>query len=84
MNRTEIIQAILDERKRQDDKWGQQNHNIWKWLAILGEEYGEACKAALQHEEDVYITDFSTEFIHVAAVAIAIVECIDRIRNIQK
>ena len=47
MNNQDIINLILAERKRQDTKWGEQNHNIYKWLAILGEEVGEANKAAL-------------------------------------
>lgn len=37
---------VAEERQRQDRIWGPQNHPIEKWLAILGEEVGEAFKAA--------------------------------------
>ncbi len=78
-----VINAVEDERKRQDDKWGQQNHNIFKWLTILGEEYGEACKDAFDAnqpsaDEQFYTPRIRKELIEVAAVAVAIVESIDR------
>ncbi len=38
---------VLDERNRQDQLWGEQNHDPFTYLAILGEEVGEANKAAL-------------------------------------
>ena len=48
MDKKKILQLILEERQKQDEKWGEQNHNIYKWLAILGEEVGEVNKAALE------------------------------------
>lgn len=47
-NRYETYKAISDERVRQINKWGEQHHPAEKWSAILGEEYGEACKALLK------------------------------------
>lgn len=44
----EILQAIAAERQKQDEKWGKQNHSPIEWLAILGEEVGEANKHGLQ------------------------------------
>ena len=41
MKKEDIVALILSERNKQDIKWGEQNHNIYKWLAILGEEVGE-------------------------------------------
>ncbi len=41
----EILRLIYNERLRQDLKWGPQHHRIADWLAIIGEEYGEACMA---------------------------------------
>jgi len=35
------------ERTRQDDKWGEQNHNPQVWLSILMEEVGELASATL-------------------------------------
>ena len=43
-----IINEIIDERIEQNRRWGAQGHDPFVWLAILGEEYGEACQAALQ------------------------------------
>lgn len=36
------------ERQRQETKWGPQHHDSVTWLAILGEEFGEACQAAMR------------------------------------
>ena len=41
-----VLGDIANERDRQEAKWGLQHHPIAEWLSILGEEYGEACKAA--------------------------------------
>lgn len=41
----QVLLAVADERHRQNLKWGPQSHSSADWLAILGEEYGEACKA---------------------------------------
>ena len=40
-----ILREIFEERRRQDEKWGPQHHRMADWLAIIGEEYGEACMA---------------------------------------
>jgi len=70
----DVIGMVVDERKRQDDKWGEQNHNPERWLAILGEEVGEACKAVLEGDAEGY----RKELVQVAAVAVAAVENLDR------
>ena len=69
-----IFQNIALERRRQDAKWGEQNHDAFLWLAILGEEFGEAAKAAVEGR----IADLRTELIHVAAVAVAAIESLNR------
>lgn len=38
----ESIQRILAEFKRQDAKFGPQDHNAHEWEHIIGEEFGEA------------------------------------------
>ena len=73
----EIVNLILSERKNQDVKWGEQNHNIYKWLAILGEEVGEVNKAALEDKYD----DIIDELIQVGAVTIAMIESLERNRQ---
>lgn len=74
MNKEEIITLILQERQKQDDKWGEQNHDVYKWLAILGEEVGEANKAALEDTR----TDLINELIQIGAVTIAMIESLKR------
>ena len=40
--------SAAEERRRQEDKWGDQQHPIEWWLAILIEEVGELAEAALE------------------------------------
>ena len=83
MNMLMALKDVIDERKRQDDKWGEQNHNPFIYLAILGEEYGETCQAALharygKPDDKDNLAKLREEAVQTAAVALAIVECIDR------
>ncbi|KAA1293832.1 MazG-like family protein [Leptospira interrogans] len=77
-----IIQEIFRERKKQDQKWGEQNHIPIEWCAILGEEVGEVNKAALEthfkYDGKNDLSDYRKELIQVAAVALAMIECLDR------
>jgi hypothetical protein len=41
---------VAGEMATQDAQWGAQNHGMPWWLAILGEEYGEACAACLNDD----------------------------------
>ena len=47
----EVMHQVVMERQRQNVKWGAQHHSIPEWLMILGEEYGEACQAAVDSHE---------------------------------
>lgn len=77
----DALNAVADERVRQDAKWGEQNHHPFTYLAILGEEVGEANQAALQATFGGKTwADYRTELVHVAAVAVAMIECLDRKR----
>ncbi len=69
-----IFSEIELERKTQNAKWGIQNHAPSKWLDILGEEYGEACKAILEKKS----AEYRAELIQMIAVGVAMVECFDR------
>lgn len=80
---TAELQDVLQERIRQIKKWGQQNHHPLEWLAILGEEVGEANKAAVEAHFPSNRTpedwaQYRKELIEVAAVAVAAVESLDR------
>jgi hypothetical protein len=76
-----IVSQILNERSAQDEKWGEQNHNPVEWMSILMEEVGEASKEAIENHlnPDTKILDkYRNEMIQVAAVALAMIECLDR------
>lgn len=45
------INDVVLERIAQEHKWGKQHHTPMEWLAILGEEVGEANTAALEAHE---------------------------------
>lgn len=72
--------SVLDERKRQNEKWGEQNHEPCVWSAILTEECGEFAEAALALTTGGANTtrDLREEAVHCAAVAVQIIEAIDR------
>lgn len=78
-----ILGEVSAERARQDAKWGEQNHHPAVWLSILGEEYGEVCKAVCEAHLPGYPSfgdwrPYREELIQVAAVAVAMAECLDR------
>ena len=73
------LQDVLEERYRQDVKWGEQNHDPITYLSILMEEVGELAQAALHARfGGPKAAALREEALHTAAVALAIVECLDR------
>lgn len=81
-NQEWAIKAILNERKQQDKKWGIQNHTPIVWSAVLTEECGEFAEAALRyrfnHATPTTVRQLREEAIQCAAVALAIIECLER------
>jgi NTP pyrophosphatase (non-canonical NTP hydrolase) len=85
-NVSQAARDAIAERARQGAKWGEQNHDPFVYGAILGEEFGEFMQAALKarfespsaFEGVGYMQDMRREAVQVAAVALAIVECLDR------
>lgn len=77
----EIISDVIAERKRQDKIWGEQNHNNFVWSSIIGEEYGELCKAINEYgfkptpetKQEIY-----KEAIQTMASCMAMLECMER------
>jgi NTP pyrophosphatase (non-canonical NTP hydrolase) len=83
---------VLTERLHQERKWSEQNHDPFIYLTILMEEVGELSEAALKARFDepggTPQTTFTRqsraychmrdEAVHTAAVALALLECIDR------
>lgn len=70
---------INEERERQDSRWGEQDHDPITWMSILTEEVGEAAHAANENKwNEQSLDDFKNEMVQVAAVAQAIIECLER------
>jgi len=73
------LESVLEERKRQDAKWGEQNNDPFCYITVLGEEFGELCQAALHTRFGGPAAEkLREEAIHTAAVALALIECLDR------
>lgn len=76
--------AVLDERERQDEKWGPiparhaDGLRLADWMLILQEETGELAEAILEAQFGVgSIGPIRKEAVQAAAVALAIVEFVD-------
>lgn len=78
--------SVMQERRRQDTKWGEQNHPALAWMSILMEEVGELAEAVNETHFDNGpdarrrggIDNIRKEAVQVAAVAVALIECLDR------
>ncbi|NJB83641.1 nucleoside triphosphate pyrophosphohydrolase family protein [Wenyingzhuangia aestuarii] len=98
-----ILKEIVLERKKQDKKWGEQNHSPMEWMPILMEEVGEASKEALEHHfnhpaldmegekacdlvqgiaQKERLNNYRKEVVQIAAVAVQMIECLDRNNNV--
>lgn len=80
-----ICEEILDERHEQDKKWGEQNHEPAAYLAILAEEFGEAAKEVVEatwartaDKRQEALEKLRVELIQTAAVALVMIQCLDR------
>lgn len=71
----------MAERDFQDARWGADRElPAGVWALILGEEYGEACRAALSLPEETGPVDrmpLRAELVQVAASAVAWIEALD-------
>lgn len=65
---TAIFEDIQKELVYQESKFGTDRvHEPALWAVVLGEEYGEVCKAVLEHDGNGYIA----ELVDVAAVCVS-------------
>jgi NTP pyrophosphatase (non-canonical NTP hydrolase) len=75
--RTGILLEVVIERERQDAKWGGvpgfERRDDHTYAAVLGEEFGECCKAWLERD----MVGLRAELLQTAAVAVAWVEELD-------
>ena len=86
-DRTEkAVAMVVDERRRQIAEWGDQSGiDLFEFMSILGEEFGELCEAVNEtlfvnpkHPERGGIDAIRREAVQVAAVAAQIIEaCMD-------
>jgi len=78
-NAMRVMREIQEERQRQDEKWGEQNHDDTWWLAILMEEVGELAQAMLHSSfGGPHAGTERTELTQVAAVAVQWLEAMGR------
>jgi NTP pyrophosphatase (non-canonical NTP hydrolase) len=79
---TNALRDVLSERVRQDEKWGEQNHHPFIWTSILLEEFGEFAQEVHEGHFQGFTSDkfdaMRMEAVQVAAVALSVVESIDR------
>lgn len=87
-----VLASIATERERQDKKWGQQDHDPLEWYAILGEEFGEIGKALCERAAELRsgydivaslkADQARDELIQLAAVAVAMLESLERNQDV--
>lgn len=71
----EGVARIIEERNRQDQKWGVQHNSNERWTVILGEEFGEVCRDIF---EKAPTKKMRAEITQCAAVCLAWLEDLDR------
>lgn len=81
-----VLRDVVAERLQQEQKWGLQNHRQMVWLGILAEEFGEAAKEinefhfrpGVDQTEQYARSRVREELVQTAAVAVAMIESLDR------
>jgi NTP pyrophosphatase (non-canonical NTP hydrolase) len=64
-----VVVKILKEHKNQNKLWGYPHaRSDTTWLAILGEEFGEVCRASLGNPD---AGDIEEELVQVAAICVS-------------
>jgi|TARA_R110002110_G_scaffold110681_3_gene275806 NTP pyrophosphatase (non-canonical NTP hydrolase) len=77
-----VFHDVLGERKRQDDKWGDQLYNTnERWNVIGVEEVGEVAKSILDRDKDMHLYE---EIVQVAAVYVAWAESLQRLGGLNE
>ncbi len=83
-----VLLEVEEERTRQNEKWGEQNHDHGQWLFIFMEELGEVCKAETEAMAAANVAawesvtlqrkQYRRELVQSAAVLVAMIESYDR------
>ena len=77
----QVLKMVGTERAVQKVEWGEQNHRPLLWFSIIGEEYGEMCRAFNEYTFDkntYHLVDLKREAIQVAAACVAMLEYMER------
>jgi NTP pyrophosphatase (non-canonical NTP hydrolase) len=74
-----VLDEVTAEPTRQDERWGQQNHDPFHYLSILTEGVGECARACNEWwgRKPEHLAELREELVQTAAVAVAFVECLD-------
>ncbi len=75
--RSDILEEVNGERDRQDAKWGNNAPPVDTMIRVLGEEFGEVCRAV----NDKDPANYREELIQTAATCVKMVELADSGRN---
>jgi hypothetical protein len=80
----DALNAVVDERIRQELRWGIQRHSWPEWTCILTEEFGEAAQMANQllwanGATAIQLATLREELVQSAAVIVAMIEHLDEI-----
>jgi len=80
-----LLCEVEYEIESSNKKFGEQNHSPAEWLAILGEEFGEAAKEVVEASASKSLINKTTryknlrkELIQTACVALKMVQSLDR------
>lgn len=81
VDRARFLEMVVAERKRQIERWGNGNPGVPVMLAVLGEEFGEACQAMLKGDGP----NLEEELVQIAAVACRMFELFNgaQLRNLE-
>ena len=78
-----VLDDVIAERERQDERWGVQDIHDWERISIIGEEFGEVAKAANEANFQSSPkrgdrTELRSEAVQLAASVVDLVQAIDR------
>jgi len=72
---TRLFEEVMQENRRQVEKWGIQDHTPFEWMLYLSEEFGELAQAIAENYYRVGGLDAVVkEAIQVATLALKIAE----------
>lgn len=70
-----LFKAVMEENRRQMEKWGIQDHSPFEWMLYLSKEHGELAKAiAENYYRAGSLEAVVKEAIQVATLALKIAE----------